>query len=253
MKYKVTSLPAYDALIEEYKPTPEATFGILLYGYSGAGKTILASTFPDPFFVDADRGMRSLSSEFTRIQLQSTETPFTFILSILQDALAHRGPWAEGGRLANKKTIVIDSVTALIDDYLAVEAMNESHRNVLTEKLSYDEYGKIQSRMTALNSVIKDLSHEYYVVMTALVEEEKDEVSGTLVGKPKLTGKYRDKIMADFDEVYYLACEPQIQGPPKYIAYPRGVKWYRGKTRLLKPEVRFIESPTFEKIMANRK
>jgi hypothetical protein len=112
-------------------------------------------------------------------------------------------------RLGKIRTIVIDSVTSLIDDYLGVEAMNEAKRNVLMEKLSYDEYGKIQSRMTALSSVIKDLTHKYWVVMTALVEEEKDESSGKLTGKPKLTGKYRDKIMADFEKPTTWSARPK--------------------------------------------
>ncbi len=253
MIYKFPTMPAYSSLISEYEPDKSSTFGLLVYGPSGCGKTTLAASFPEPFFIDADRGMRSLGKIYPRVQLQDTETPFALIMSILTDALAGRGEWAPTGKLGKIRTIVIDSVTSLIDDYLGVETMNEAKRNVLMEKLSYDEYGKIQSRMTALSSVIKDLTHKYWVVMTALVEEEKDESSGKLTGKPKLTGKYRDKIMADFDETYYMECQTQISGPPKFITYPRPYLWYRAKTRLLKPSVTAIVDATYDKIVANFK
>jgi hypothetical protein len=248
MEIKMQSPPSYADLVEMYKPSKTTTFACLVYGPSSAGKTHFAGTFPEPFFIDADRGMRSLQGELPRIQLQKAEKPFSLVLSILQDAVASRGPWAQGGSLASRKTIVIDSITALIDDYMMPEAMREGKRNFLDEKASYDEYGKIKSRMTALASVIKDLALTKYVVMTALVEEEKDENSGLLIGKPMLTGKYRDKIMADFDETYYMeAVTPVGSGNLVYKLYAQSYRWYRAKTRLTSLKV--MDDPSFQKIV----
>lgn len=248
MKYKVNSISGYGDLIQMYKPEKTTTFACLVYGLSGSGKTTFASSFPEPFFVDADRGMRSVQKELPRLQLQDTDTPFSLIFNLLSDALYHRGPFASDGVLGDRKTIVIDSITSLIDDYLAPETMAEAHRNILTEKLSYDEYGKIQSRMTALSSLLKDLSHEFWIVTTALVEEEKDEASGRLAGKPKLTGKYRDKIMADYDETYFLEKSVPLQGPPEYLLYTEPHLWYQAKSRLLKP-VKVIKDPSYSKLV----
>lgn len=251
---EVKPLPGdYSSMIDMYEPSKTGTFGVVVYGASGSGKTTFASTFPDPFFIDADRGMRSLSGAYPRIRLKDVPKPFTFVLQILQDAAAKRGPWAPGGKLADKKTIIIDSITSLVDDYLMPEALREDNRNVYSDKASYDEYGKIKTRMTALASVIKDLTLHYWVVVTALVEEEKDEVTGAMVGKPLITGKYRDKIMADYDETYYINCQRNPQtGQLKFVLYPQPYLWYKAKTRLLKP-VSSIEDPTYQKLVDNFK
>lgn len=252
MEYQLKgTAPSYTDLIDMYKPTVTTTFACLVYGPSGSGKTTFAGTFPDPFFIDADRGMRSLQGEFPRYQLQKATRPFTAVLNIMQDAVAKRGPWAEGGPLASRKTIVIDSITSLIDDYLMPEAMLEAKRDILNDKPSYDEYGKIKSRMTALASVLKDLALTRYVVFTALVEEEKDENSGELIGKPMMTGKYRDKAMADFDETYYFQTQPQLQGPQKYLLHAQTYKWYRAKSRLT--TIKSLENPSFAKLLESFK
>jgi len=248
VNYKVGKIDGYSELIEMYRPEKTTTFACLVYGLSGSGKTTFAATFPKPFFIDADRGMRSVQKELPRLQLQDTETPFTLIFNLLADALNHKGPFAQGQVLDGIQTIVIDSITSLIDDYLAPETMAEANRNILKDKLSYDEYGKIQSRLTALSSLIKDLSHEYWIVTTALVEEEKDEASGRLAGKPKLTGKYRDKIMADYDETYYLEKSVPVQGGSEYLLYTEPHLWYQAKSRLLKP-VKVIKDPSYQKLV----
>lgn len=238
----------YENLIQMYRQETASTAAFLLYGHSGSGKTTLAGTFPKPFFLDADRGMRALTKQMPYIQLQTAKEPFTLILNILQDALNKAGPWAAGGPLGDVQTIVIDSYTALVDDYLMPEAMQEAKRNLLKDKPSFDEYGRIKSRMTALASVVKDLSQKYFVVVTALVEEEKDENSGELIGKPMITGKYRDKVQADFDETYFLQAVTSVGQPMKYMLYAQPFKWYRAKTRIT--TLKTLEGPTFEKIQA---
>lgn len=242
----------YESLLGEYAPTQTPTFSVLLYGASGSGKTHLAGTFPEPFFIDADRGMRSLEMECPYLRLKDAATPFTLVLNVLQDALAGRGPWAPDKRLGKIKTIVIDSYTALIDDYMLPETMKEGKRNWLNEKATFDEYGKIKSRMTALASIIKDLSMKYFVVSTALVEEEKDENSGELIGKPLMTGKYRDKVQADFDETYFLrSATDMVSGSTKYMAHAQPYKFYRAKTRLT--TMKTMEDPSFDKIQKTLK
>lgn len=238
----------YTDLIKSYRPTETTTFAVLMYGHSGSGKTTLAGTWPKPFFIDADRGMRALNQTLPYLQLKDSKVPFTLVLNVLQDALIKAGPWAPGGPLASVETIVIDSMTALVDDYLMPEAMTEGKRNILNDKPSYDEYGKIKSRMTALASVIKDLAQKYNIVVTALVEEEKDENTGTLIGKPMITGKYRDKMQADYDETYYLTATKPLTGPMEYKLYAQPFQWYRAKSRLT--TLTSLINPDYSKIRA---
>jgi hypothetical protein len=238
----------YEDLLDDYTSGFDGTFACLFYGFPGSGKTHLAASFPSPFFIDTDRGMRSIktSEKIPRMQLAKASKPYTAVLSVLLDALNDRGPWAPGGKFANVQTIVIDTITSLVDDFMLPEVMIEGKKDVLVDKAGYDEYGKIKSRLNTLASLLKDLSAKKYIVVNALVEEEKDENTGELTGKPLITGKYRDKAMADFDEAYYLYSQTSM-GTTKYFLQAQPYKWFRAKSRLL--SVKSMESPSFEKLL----
>jgi len=195
--------------------------------------------------------MKTLKEDTFRFNLEGIPNPFLNTLTILKSALDKTGPFGAAGKYAKCETLVIDDWTSLIDDYLMPEAMVEGNRSMISEKASYDEYGRIASRQTLLASIIKDLGKKYYIVSTALPEEEKDDNTGELQGKPKITGKYRDKIMADYDEVYYLEAQDTVTAQGKktrYMLYAKPYRHFQAKTR--QTTLTSLEDPTFEKIKA---
>lgn len=244
---------SYDSLVQTYNRSQAATtFRCLLYGPPGAGKTRLAATFPKPLFVDTDRGMRSipdgLDVKFLRLPEHAS---FKTVLDILTDLKNKRGPFAQGGTLADRKTIVIDSISSLADEYLMKEIMVGNKRDPLVENAQRDDYGRLKIELVQLGNLLKDISDSYNVVVTALVDEEKDELTGALEGKPLMTGKYRDIIGAVFDEEYYMECVDAGAGQQKYYLYAARYKWYEAKTRLLKDKKH--ENATYETLRANFK
>lgn len=246
-------MASYESLIQTYDATKaRETFRALLYGSSGSGKTTLAASFPKPLFLDTDRGMRSipdgLDVKFMRVPEVGT---FGIILNILTDIKLKRGPFAIGGAFADRKTIVIDSISSLADEYLMREIMVSNKRDPLIENAQRDDYGRLKIALIQLGNITKDISDNYNVVFTALVDEEKDELTQTLEGKPMMPGKYRDIIGAVFDEEYYLECTDAGQGKNKYMLYASKFKWYEAKTRMLK-DTR-MEDPSFVKLRANFK
>lgn len=248
------TFPSLDSLMDTYKVETSETGSFLFYGKSGSGKTTLARTFPNPVFIDTDRGMNALKEETRRFKMETVDKPFLTVLTILKCALEKSGPFGKDGKYADCKTLVIDSWSSLIDDYMMPEAMVEGNRSMITEKASYDEYGRLASRQTLLSSLVKDLAKQYYVITTAITEEEKDDNTGELQGKPKVTGKYRDKIMADYDEVYYLESQDVVTAQGKqtrYMLYAKPFRHFQAKTR--KTSISTMESPTFEKIKATYK
>jgi len=248
------AVPNFDPLISSYSPTEAKTMRVLLYGDSGSGKTTLAATSPDPLFIDTDSGLASIPKKVDVIDLSAVSNPFMTVVGILQAAKTRTGPFDKGGKFSHIKTIVIDSYTSLVDDFFLPELMTEGSLSVISDKASFTEYGRLKGRCSLLSSLLKEVSKTYNVVVTALVDEEKDEITGAIEGKPLMTGKYRDKIMADFDEVYFLRSQTDAAstGPQtRFFLHAQPYRWFQAKTRLTKLTV--LENPTYEKIIAARK
>lgn len=253
----------YQGLLKDFNSTVTAVASrTLLYGKAGSGKTRLASTWPGPIlFIDTDRGMRSIKStdaiKFIRLPgyvpskpLGLTNTPsFELVMQILNDAKNNTGQFAPGQPLAGIKTVVVDGISALVDEFIMKEIMLINKRDPLTEKAQFDDYGQLKNQLLQFGTLLKDLSDEMYIVVTALVNEEKDELSGALQGKPLLTGSYRDMIGGVFDEEYFLESIDIGGGKSKYVLHAAKYKWYEAKTRLL--EATTIEDADFAKVKAN--
>ena len=227
-------MASYEQLVQEYVPTSAVkTFRCLIYGGSGSGKTTLAGSFPKPFFIDTDRGMRSLTVTGAKFLRLPETGAFSTMLSILTDVRNARGPFAQGGKFADRQTIVIDSISALADEYLITEIMRENKRDPTAENAQRDDYGRLKIELTQLGNLIKDISDTHNVVVTALVEEEKDDLTGAIEGKPLMTGRYRDIIGAVFDEEYFVEVQ-EMMGKHEYRLYAAKYKYYEAKSRLLK-------------------
>ena len=236
----------YSHLVADYNAQLSvSTSRTLLYGNAGSGKTKLASTWPNTFFIDADRGMRSITetSNIKRLRLpgytplamisQTNIPTFKLIMDIMKDAKDSTGDFAAGKPFANVKTIVIDGISALVDEFLLKEIMLINKKDPTVDKAGFDEYGQLKNQLTQIGMLIKDLSDKKYVVVTALVDEEKDALTGAIEGKPLMTGKYRDIIGGVFDEEYYMESADAGQGVQKYMIYAARYKWFEAKTRLL--------------------
>lgn len=234
----------YAGLVQDFNGSlAVSTSRSLFYGQAGSGKTKLAATFPKCFFIDADKGMRSIAgvSDIKFIRLPGGKTAsnltginsFELVMSILTDAKNSSGEFAPGKLYADRQTIVIDSMSSLVDEFMLKEIMIANNRDPLTEKAIFDDYGQLKNQCMQLGVLIKDVSDKLNVVVTALVDEEKDLLTGALEGKPLMTGKFRDIIGGIFDEEYYLESNDTGGGVQKYMLYAAKFKWYEAKTRLL--------------------
>jgi len=230
------------------------TFRVLVYGAPGSGKTSFAGSFPKPLIIDTDKGLRVLASntnadiKVLSVSSNSTGNIFNMLYNLLNDARLGTGDFAPNGPLADRQTIVIDTISALADEFLLHEVMLQNKRDPLIDRAVFDDYGRLKTELSQIGSLLKDVSQKFYVVVTALVGEEKDELTGALEGKPLMTGKYRDLIGGVFDEEYYLEVV-DTGGQPKYVLYATKYRWFEAKTRLLK--VTKIENPSFKALQEN--
>jgi hypothetical protein len=232
------------------------TLKVLLIGDAGTKKTILASTFPDPHFVDLDGGMLSVRGrDITYITIGEQTTTDPDFLAIFagknpdkraKDSMFLKAQyliehWAN--TLTANQTLVLDSLT-----FYSEAALNHVQR-LENNKDMRQTYGGAQKLIAATFEKLKDLPCNVIVTShRTLVEETEGVVSYV----PKTAGKsFALALPSYFDEVWRTSVKSKRKGGEvEQLFMLETVKGLReqGKSRLNLPPM--IEDPTYEKIMA---
>lgn len=222
----------------------------LVYGDTGVGKTRFAGTFPNPLFIDADKGTRTLKDvDYPLIPIQRGDRVFNKMMDILVAFDTKVFPKGLEEKFEQTETLVIDSASVVADLILA-EAMKYPpqglvSQNRLTKKPEWDHYDVVGARMDELIRRALDLPMN--LVVTAGQKLDKDQITGGYVGQPDIVGGYRNKIGHAFDEFFYFGNEVK-DGALKYFAYTGKYRYFAAKSRDGR-EYR-IENPTYENLYA---
>lgn len=146
---------------------------VLLYGESGVGKTVTASSFPKPIlFLNADDGLASVRTEISEWPLETWEE----VWDATKFLTLENHPF---------KTIVVDSLNEI--QHMVMKWVIETYPTV---KRSFDslpsmaDYGKAIADFDSWVRILKQLP--CHIVFIAQVE--KRDMDTDLV-KPQLTGK----------------------------------------------------------------
>lgn len=166
---------------------------LLVYGQSGAGKTSLIRTLPNPIILSAEAGLLSLTG---------TDIPYIEITSIseLQEAYL----WASSSdEAAGFDSIALDSISEIGEVVLSSE-----------KKATKDPraaYGAMQEQMGDLIRAFRDLPGKN-VYFSAKLEKSQDEM-GKLLYNPATPGKALTQgLPYFFDEVLALRVERDADG-----------------------------------------
>jgi len=214
----------------------------LLYGAMGTGKTTLLATFPGVFIIDTDAGGMTIRKKHVRfVPCYEAKGIIKRVLSILAAAKSHNPPFDKG----DIKTIALDSISVFSNSAI-VDLIAQTGRDPMEVKAGYDEYGRLLNVQLAIGKLLKSLSREYNIVVTALPTVDKDENTGSMIGGPLLVGQYRNLIGADFDEVYYLATEG-TKDNVKHVLYTSKTSFFDAKTRIGGLPYK-MEDPTYDKL-----
>lgn len=232
-------MPTLDTLVTSQK------MKLLVYGQSGAGKTVLASGAPTPLFLDFDGKVSSAASylsvndpeKLLEVSYEDmTEIPgqprpfrrFKTVLAQLQKDAAE-GKFKYG-------TVVVDSLTLFIDALMAdIIAENPGVKRVNGVPALQD--------FQIMNIQFKDamsqlLALPCHVIVIGHITSETNQETGKIFWKPLVPGKLADRLPQIFTEVYrayvvhnkgqteYLlqtgsdgdyVCRTQIPGLPQHI------------------------------------
>lgn len=166
---------------------------MLCYGHSGAGKTSLIPTLPDPVILSAEGGLLSISD---------ADVPFIEIsdMSALQDAYG----WLTGSDESRQfKSVALDSISEIAEVVLNAEKKKT--------KDPRQAYGALMETMQDLIRAFRDLPGRH-VYFTAKAEKQADE-QGRILYSPSMPGnKLAQQLPYFFDEVMALRAERDNEG-----------------------------------------
>lgn len=190
---------------------------VLIYGDSGVGKTCFASTFPAPiYYFDFDNKVSSVPS----YAKQNKDVQDKIDNDLIDyDVYAPRKGVKPGELFYNKleeferdinngdfkyRTIVIDSMTTMVDELLKYlidmnPGINRTKTNLVTVA-SLQDYMLLRTYLK--NIVTTTLNFPCNVVYTAHIEKVKNEKTGELFNQPMFPGKLARELPIYFEEVY---------------------------------------------------
>jgi hypothetical protein len=147
---------------------------LVLYGASGAGKTIMASTAPNPFYISAEKGMLSLADKdipYVEVKtLKSMDEAYQYCLK------------------SDYETIVIDSlseVTQACLDQFTKEMISQSQSGKIDKRQAY---GKMAERIGNLIRNFRDMDGKN-VIFIAKERKIEDEDAKTITYEAYLPGR----------------------------------------------------------------
>lgn len=213
-----------------YKRGVQESFNLLVYGFSGAGKTRLLKTARRPIVIDSfdPGGTKTIRGAIkegyvvadTRFEQEDAGNPKAFSLWE-----AHIRDLERNRVFDNIGTYAIDSLT-LWSEALMNEILRRSGRT-----RGIPQVQDWQLMMNTTRDCIKALtSYPCDLIVTAHVDSDKDEITGKLFTAPLIAGKLKERLPLLFDELYVMQAQETSKGTEwRLLTQPTSI--WRARTR----------------------
>jgi len=225
----VGKLPSRRPGLNVFRTEPGAPTRItaLLYGVPGIGKTQLASTFPNPLFLDMRGGLATI-----RAKKVAYIRPKNFS-DIMQCSIP--------ANVEDFDTIVLDHLTEgtrlLMEEVLALDNKEEP---------TLKQWQRTIERLTKITVIFTAENHlRQHVVFIAEEQIDKDEETGKILVTPDLPGKFARRISSWFDCVFHLRMATKDGAKARWLLtqpdplYPAKTR-FQGLDRLEEPDFKVI-------------
>lgn len=216
--------------IDQIKPLMEMSLFVkaLIYGDPGVGKTVFACNSPAPLLLDCDgTGALSLlnhpeiNARTKVLQVRS----FNQMVEVLE-ALRRGDP-----RLADRETVVIDTLSELakkhLDEFIAKERITNKTRDPVAYQRDYKfNTEAMRQFITWMLQVEKNL------VVLSHATEEKDERTGIIKVRPFLTPRLAGTMEGVFDVFGYMTAETDPEFNVQRVLQIMPTRNVKAKTRI---------------------
>jgi len=217
MAIKITSTKSHES----------SSINVLVYGASGAGKTVLCSTTPSPIIISAEAGLLSLAEvDFPVIEVKTIKD--------VEEAYSFIAQSKEGKKY---RTVCLDSITEIAEVCLSQHKEKEIDPRNAYGKLA-DDLGKLIRKFRDIES-----RHVYFTAKQLMGKNDLGVTSyvPNMPGKQLLMG-----LPYFFDEVFALRLGKLDNGTLYRYLQTTSDMQYIGKDRSGKLEK--IEEPNLTKI-----
>lgn len=229
---------------------------VLVIGHEGVGKTNFIKTMPKPIYIFSfDKGYQTLAGE-DKITVgvcmdddrykPHAYSDFALKFEALQKGLKYKN---KDGSEEAYKTIAIDSVSFLstfLFDHL--QRLN----NNIDKPGGYAVYGAVKSKLQDILNRAIMISE--YVVVTALLDTDKDEDTGELFFVPSVVGSTKNEMGAWFDAVFFMTVDKNpTTGAKVYKMLTVGDRRQKAKLRVPSSLAKLVaasEEPDFGALIA---
>lgn len=203
----------------------------LVYGDSGAGKTVFSSTWPKPIFLDIDKGMASVTRQVHRKKIDNWDQLDAAILTLVMN---------DGYGF---ETIVVDSLNELQAICMAnVLKKYPNIRRSYNSLASQADYGKMLSDFDKTVRVLRSIPvNVVFIAQVAPREYETDQVQPQLIGKS--TSRNLARMM---DVIGFLDKQLDDDGERTRVMTLDAINHVtKDRSRVLPPA---IKNPTFDEL-----
>lgn len=175
-------------IINKTESVKTETLTVLLYGEPGIGKTSLSFTTNQPILLDFDGGLQRACYRDTAVRISKWED-----LQELQNS-------ADFKKIA-PKTIIIDTVGSMLDNYLASYVKTLDPKNSRRGgELSLQGYGSIKNNFDQFKNWAKSQKCNLIFIAHTTTMEEGDNTKFI----PKVTGGSYDILRQECDLIGYV-------------------------------------------------
>lgn len=155
----------------------------LICGDPGSGKTLISSTFPNPYYVSAEGGLMSIAG----LALPYLELEHSDQLFELRAALALSPEGREVMLGCPVETVIIDTIDE-VQGTLIRERLEAERR----DKMTLQDFGWLNEQMQSIIRSFRNLNVN--VVFTCHLKETRDDELGRIVYRPGMQGQIAEKI-----------------------------------------------------------
>lgn len=165
----------------------------LICGEPGAGKTLISSTFPDPFYASAEGGLMSIADRnIPYVDVKSSDDLKSVMNVLLQEPAVRE-------KMIGRpiQTIVVDT----IDEVQKIFAL-ERQKAQKKSKMDWEDWAWLKDQMEGLVRGLRNLP--LHVVFTCHLKESSDNESGRVWYVPALQGALQKSIPGYVDLSFHL-------------------------------------------------